>query len=490
MARVVSQRPSPPYLLIVFVFLFLVSTAIAGLLYLEVDKARKAKAEDGRLLGRFANERERQSPQLLKMFDEYEKSKGRDTDRETVVAQLMRTIRDLVERITGDPTVDASSAKTAADDACKVTKNNAGLAVQVVSLAQTGTEKDKQIDDLNGRVKALGVERDKKDQDLLALIAKFGEERQVLQGQITALDRKLTAQQTAHGEAMKEVEEGYQQKVTSLNEKISKHLDAIDKLKTEVAAWENKYAILLNTPPAERPKPETLLAMIRKPAGKIERVLEENGICYISIGRKDRVRPGVTFTVYPANAFGDETKKKGSLLVTSVRERVSVCRIAEPKNGEDGESSKKGEPILAGDLIENIAYDPDKTFAFLVEGQFNLSGQQEPVPEGVEEVKALIRRCGGGIVEVEEKVDTATNEIEVVLDPQTDYVVLGSEPIKPGAITEDAEPSERAVYQKQKRAYDRYVKIREKALDMKIPMLNQNRFIALTGSEAAMLEKD
>jgi len=490
MARVVSQRPSPPYLLIVFVFLFLVSTAIAVLKYLGEDKARKDKTETAELLDRFANQRERQSPQLLRMFEVYRESKGRDTDRETVVTQLMRTNRDLVERITGDPTVDAETAKTAADDACKVTGNDAGLAVQVVSLAQTGTEKDKQIVDLNGRVKALGTEQIKKDQDIAALIVKFGEERQGLRDQIAALDRKLTDQQTAHDEAMKKVEEGYQQKVTSLNEKISQHLDAIDKLKMDVAAWENKYAILVNTPPAERPTSDVFLAMIRKPAGKIERVLEENGICYISIGRKDRVRPGVTFTVFPANAFGDETRKKGSLLVTSVRERVSVCRIAEPKSGENGESSKKGEPILAGDLIENIAYDPDKTFAFLVEGQFNLSGQQEPVPEGAEEVKALIRRCGGGIVEVEEKVDTATNEIEVVLDPQTDYVVLGAEPIQPGVITEDAEPSERAVYQEQKRAYDRYVKIREKALDMKIPMLNQNRFMALTGSEAAMLEKD
>ena len=42
MARVVSQRSGPPYLLIIFVFLFVVSTAIAVLVYLELDKARIA----------------------------------------------------------------------------------------------------------------------------------------------------------------------------------------------------------------------------------------------------------------------------------------------------------------------------------------------------------------------------------------------------------------------------------------------------------------
>jgi len=41
MARVVQRRPNPPYLLILFVFLFLVSTALAILFYTRQDDARK-----------------------------------------------------------------------------------------------------------------------------------------------------------------------------------------------------------------------------------------------------------------------------------------------------------------------------------------------------------------------------------------------------------------------------------------------------------------
>ncbi|MHC4983824.1 MAG: hypothetical protein ACYTF6_11755 [Planctomycetota bacterium] len=46
MARVLQRRPSPPYLLIVFVFLFLVSTTLAVLFYTKLNDARKTAEQE------------------------------------------------------------------------------------------------------------------------------------------------------------------------------------------------------------------------------------------------------------------------------------------------------------------------------------------------------------------------------------------------------------------------------------------------------------
>ena len=56
MARVVHRRKSPPYALIIFAFLFLVSTALAVLTFNKLDKARQQIAEKDTLLTQLAGD--------------------------------------------------------------------------------------------------------------------------------------------------------------------------------------------------------------------------------------------------------------------------------------------------------------------------------------------------------------------------------------------------------------------------------------------------
>ena len=59
MARVVQRRTSPPYLTIVFVFLFLVATTLAVVFYLSADKTNKNAASDRELLESLITNREK-----------------------------------------------------------------------------------------------------------------------------------------------------------------------------------------------------------------------------------------------------------------------------------------------------------------------------------------------------------------------------------------------------------------------------------------------
>jgi len=47
MARVIQQRTSPPYLLIIMVFLFLIAATVAVLFYLDREKANQKAAKTG-----------------------------------------------------------------------------------------------------------------------------------------------------------------------------------------------------------------------------------------------------------------------------------------------------------------------------------------------------------------------------------------------------------------------------------------------------------
>ena len=223
-----------------------------------------------------------------------------------------------------------------------------------------------------------------------------------------------------------------------------------------VAAWKKKYEIERDKG-GEAAGPEPEMA-VREPDGKVTRVLDENGMCYISLGRKRRLKPGMTFSVSPADRFGDETSRKGSLLVTAVGERISLCRIT---------ASKRGNPILPGDLIENAVFDPDKTLEFAVVGDFDLSGGRS-TPEGREEVEALIRRHDGKIAK------------EVT--SRTDFLVLGDEPARPAKVDDaDVPAAVRMAQQDQLARWKAYQQANEEARRLRIMILNQNRFVAITG---------
>jgi hypothetical protein len=229
---------------------------------------------------------------------------------------------------------------------------------------------------------------------------------------------------------------------------------------------------------------QDLLAQIKPPgvpdaravaAGKIVRVQAGAGECYINIGRKDRVTNGLTFVVHDATAGvrgragegkdttatqGDtEAAGKGSLEVIQVGENESRCRITR---------TTKGQVIQAGDLIANFAYtaSKDRKSRFVVAGDFDLDGDGASTAAERDRVISMITSTGGTI---DEK-----------LSPQTDFLVLGTAP-KGSAMQGTEKPAEGSPEANAANAQKAYEDLMTEAKRSGVGILNLNRFLAMVG---------
>ena len=112
-------------------------------------------------------------------------------------------------------------------------------------------------------------------------------------------------------------------------------------------------------------------------------------------------------------------------------------------------------------------HDRSRKHAFVVEGKFDLYGKGQPSSSGAAEVRALIIRHGG----------TLMDEVDV----GTDFVIMGPRPDRPPRLPEDASVQVRQAYQERLKKHQRYFDVKQKALDLRIPILNTNRFLDLIG---------
>ena len=435
MARVVQRRTGPPYLLITFVFLFLISAALAVLGFMGADKA----AEDART----------KDIKIRQLREENEK--------------LTVQTDDLVQLTTGKagtPENAIQAAEAAYNNPAykELGGEQGGLATELVNLAKLVGDLKKAISSLNAQIAQSNDELANKD----AAIAKQTETHKATVAELNQQKADLT-------EALERETEA---RTTALEEAEVIFSGTREKLEKDIKAKENQLEALI----LQRQERDKTIATLRKerdkarealhptegdiddkPDGQIEKVARGSDVCYINLGSKDRVRPEMTFTVHGKGVIDGKTPK-GKILVTNVSSNFSECRIIE----QDEDS-----PIVVGDNVVNLAFDTVRTYVFVVKGEFDLHNTQTPSKFGTEEIKNAIRRFGGRI----------NDEIDI----QTDYVVMGTEPNKPTKPLPDAIGPVHRAYQKQLKRYKDYMEVKTTAETMKIPILNTNRFLLLTG---------
>jgi hypothetical protein len=183
----------------------------------------------------------------------------------------------------------------------------------------------------------------------------------------------------------------------------------------------------------------------------------DGNTCYISLGEEDGVIPDLVFSVY-ADQEADQEGPKARLVVTRVLEDSSQCTILE---------STSSNPVSQGDLIADIAFDPDRTWTFVVVGTFDLSGGNHPTERGAQQVRYLVEKFGG--------------EIQDEVSINTDFVILGQEPEMPFEPAEDAPPIEIRLYNLQLQSYEEYQAVKEEAVRLGLRILNANRFLERLG---------
>jgi hypothetical protein len=449
MARVVQRRKSPPYALIVFVFLFLIASTLFVLQYMKVDELEKKSQASIDALKQVASSTERSQPEIQNMVRTFKK------EGHTVYAQLSQSNSTLTQKITGT-TTDPEDAIKKADDLFKAIGSNRGLIQEVRDARKKHATALSQIADLKKQVLQAASERDTKQETITKLQAKFASDVQKLNQTIESIKATGQQRETAHQGGMDSAKKEWGLVRNDLNKKIADLVKNVEEQKRDIKHQKTMYQALEKKFEGYRPKIAPNVA--RKPDGKILRVVEEADRCYINLGLKDRVIPGLTFSIYSQAGIPQTGEGKGKIIVTNVSDTISECRIS---------MQDKKDPILANDLIANLVFDVLRQYTFVVEGEFDLHGRGEATQDGAKEVRLLIQRFGG------------KNAKEVEID--TDFVVMGEAPLRPAKPKESAPPQVWEIYRKQVEIFDRYHGVRQLAQSLRIPILNASRFIAFMG---------
>lgn len=193
------------------------------------------------------------------------------------------------------------------------------------------------------------------------------------------------------------------------------------------------------------------------------------GRVYIDLGRKHRIRPGMTFEVYADAvgagvdpATGSILPGKASIEVLKVDETTSTARVLRQQRGAS--------PPVKDDVLVNAIYSPDYTYRFFLYGEFDTDSDGRTSAEEKAFVIQRIRDWGGTVAEGNE------------LPGDVDFVLVGVEPIEPRAVLDDdatLEEVDAAGEARERRA--KYLDLVKRATDARIPILNWNRLRTLTG---------
>jgi len=455
MARVV-QRRTPPYLLIVFVILFVFATVMAVLFFNRYNGVKKRYAQTLALRKQLANNEQIKRPEVRQMLNAYSKSRG-DGIPTTVLAQLTSQVSTLADAVTGLPNTSFREAEQEIDKTFKAVKPpvRRGLVKHMTDFHEQLSVKDAELakakadkDQLAGQLAT--AQKDSAD-------AKTDFEAKVKQkdAQIAALDQKFQTFEQDHNAKLATAKKEYAASVDEIKKQVAAQAEQITTVQRDARRWEKKYKIEIAK--KVRPAVDTE-RLVRKPDGKVIRVLAEEGLVYINIGSKDRVTEDLRLTVYPYTGIPDSGAGKAVLQIRNVSESVSECRIIQ---------QAKDDPIIAGDLVANLVYDALRTYSFVVEGQFDVDVTGTPTVAGNRAIKELVRRYGGRLLK------------DVSID--SDYVILGVSPSRPRK-PDDTDPQDVwDLYQQRLKEYNRYMDVKRQAEGLQVPRLGGKRFLDLIG---------
>ena len=200
--------------------------------------------------------------------------------------------------------------------------------------------------------------------------------------------------------------------------------------------------------------------------GNITSDVQNGNVVYINRGSKDRIVRGMTFEVFDADELVKlneykEVRGKATIEIIKIDKTSSLGRVVRVSHSKS---------VTPGDQIVNAVYSPYAPQKFYIYGDFDLSNSGKATREAKKQVETLINRWGGKIV--------------TKLSPDIDFLVLGQEPEEAPILTEADKqmgPARITEIINARKEYEEYQQLVGEARTLSIPILNQNRFLALIG---------
>jgi len=445
---VVRARTSPPYGLIAAVTFALLATGAAVVLYVVWAKASDDLTKANAKLARLSNDSDTKT--LNTLAPGYE-----DSSKPTAVATL------------------ANLYTTANTDLGKANDKLTGLNKQLSDLRGQVDTLTSQLSSANASATLAEKKRGTAQTDFDKTMADNQATITKLQTDIAALnasrDDLTKTDQATLSDELKKAEDIRRQLVLNLEDatsQIAKANREILELRMRIRNQGGKTDVAVG-----------------EPDGKVLSVNNASGEVYINLGAKDRMKPGMPFTAYDPRtgvrfATDAEALGNGSLEVIEVGPDTSICRITRTSSNR---------AIQANDLISNLVYHNDKTrqFRFTVFGDFDLDGDGVATAGERDRLITLIKAWGG--------------QVDDDVTAQTDFLVLGTPPKGAMTSTDDTaapasapatDPAASApasgsvsgsVGEARNKDQQRYEDLEIAAKTLAIPVLNQNRFLAMVG---------
>lgn len=364
--------------------------------------------------------------------------------------------------------VQASNKRIASAGIKDISMSGGNLSAGVNSLVTALVQQNQQLTQLKAQFDAT-------NEDMKARAAAFETEtkQHVAAVQAAASDSEKAKQAAA---AYRQTIDGHVAQLTQDNTTtIEQNKKLADDLASQIAAKEEEIKNLKKeleraVMALARVRPQdSAQSLIRRPDGRVVQT-GKNGIVYIDLSLGHQITPGMTFQIYdklqgiPKTTLDTEEGElpagKGSLEVIRVGAGSSECRIIKLETGAQ---------VLEGDLIANLIYDRNVKLKFKVHGKFDTDQNNVATDAEAEIVKRLIAQWGA----------TLTDDVSI----ETDFVVMGREPSLPSYTAEELadDPIKKHTLEEAEKELARYEAIRTRAVELHIPVLNQNRFLYLIG---------
>jgi hypothetical protein len=337
-----------------------------------------------------------------------------------------------------------NSIRTLASQAANQTQDIA----KVQADLKTANEK---IVAMTNAEKGLLDEKDKAIADVNAQLKVAQDENQKYAGTKTA---SITEMQAASDKAVKDAQaqaSSAQNELTKVQGELRKELDTKRKLIARLQHY--------------RLNPTRPLQQID---GVIAKVPNSKTV-FINLGEGQELMPGLTFEVYDqkkgvpplaaaaANDDNDLPVGKASIEVIRILPNTAECRIIKVATGQT---------IVEGDIIMNLVYDVHTKYNFVVYGEFDLANTGQATPGEADVVRRLCGQWGGRVMDH--------------VDVDTDFVILGKEPAIP-SLGDSPTAVEIDHKDRAQKALDAYQELKSNAINLGVPILNQNRFLYFIG---------
>ncbi len=238
-----------------------------------------------------------------------------------------------------------------------------------------------------------------------------------------------------------------------------------DRYMADKSKWQKEKAAVDQTLSARESELKTVsheLQDLKKPpteaqiAAHVISITELGKVGYADLGKKDGIIVGMTFSILGPNEMGKTTfEPKAQCRVMKIMD--TACELSV-------EQLKADNPVIVGDVLFNPVYDRTRRLSFYLVGKMDID------KSGADNTPALV----GMIEKYGGRVDTT-------LTHQTQYVVLGEEPVIPAPPVATAGPMERQQYEDAVKRFKNYAEAKAGADNFGVPMLSLNRFLGLMG---------